>query len=100
MRYGFSVKSPVGQITCDGIRWANILIKHPVLTNREADVQLAISDPDEVRRSNHDARVALCYRKDGDRLLCAVIRPDSGILVTAYPADKVKEGELLWTRSA
>lgn len=31
------------------------------------------------------------------RLLCAVIRPDAGLPITAYPTDAVKQGVVVWT---
>jgi hypothetical protein len=39
------------------------------------------------------------YRKF-DRLFCAAAKHEGtkGFLITAYPTDKVKEGEVIWTR--
>ena len=57
-------------------------------------------DPEEVRRSNIDPNVYLYYRRIG-RLYCVVVKhqtDEEGFIITAYPVDKVKEGEIVWTR--
>jgi hypothetical protein len=40
----------------------------------------------------------LVYRADQSRLLCAVVKllDGEGFLITAYPCDKVKEGDSIW----
>ncbi|HTE05068.1 MAG TPA: hypothetical protein VK824_02650 [Planctomycetota bacterium] len=50
--------------------------------------------------SRFDDGVQLFYRRGGDRWVCAVVRSGAriGRLITAYPADSVKEGVVLWTR--
>jgi hypothetical protein len=60
-----------------------------------------LADPDEVRRSRKDVHVMLFYRGVSPRWLCAVIRREdgSGFLITAYPTDAVKAGEVIWTKS-
>jgi len=61
---------------------------------------MTLADPDEVRMSRFDDGVQLFYRRGGDRWVCAVVRSGAriGRLITAYPADSVKEGVVLWTR--
>jgi hypothetical protein len=56
--------------------------------------------PDEIRRSTKDADVLLFHRRDDRRWVCAVARYNGtvGFLITAYPADAVKRGDLVWTR--
>jgi hypothetical protein len=83
-------------------RWDLIIsVKHPAMNGREDDVRATLERPDEVRRSRRDAEVLLFYRLERPgRWTCAVIRrtATSGLLVTAYPADAVKEGEQIWVR--
>ena len=52
-------------------------------------------------RVKKDSRVLLFYRGHKPRWVCAVVRRDDGVgfLITAYPADVVKAGETIWTRS-
>lgn len=71
------------------------------MVNREDTVVNTLKDPDEIRRSTVDPSIYLYYRREG-RLYCVVARHQSsseGFFVTAYPADKVKEGDIIWKRS-
>lgn len=72
-----------------------------MLKGHEAEVKEALSDPQEIRRSSKDPDVYLFYRGGEPRWICAVAKSEglNGFLVTAYPADKIKIGEVLWTRS-
>jgi hypothetical protein len=46
-----------------------------------------------------DEKVFLYYKLQ-DKLYCVVARHEGteGFLITAYPTDKVKEGEIIWTK--
>jgi hypothetical protein len=59
----------------------------------------AIREPDEIRRSIRDRHVLVFHRRWQRRWMSAVVRTTrtDGFLVTAYPADKIKTGELVWT---
>lgn len=59
-----------------------------------------LAEPDEIRRSVQDPGCVLFYRRFGRRWLTVVASRTDGtaFLVTAYPSDKVKQGELLWRR--
>ena len=41
-------------------------------------------------------KVWLCCRRDDTRLLCAVIQSEQGMLITAYPSDGIKQGDVIW----
>lgn len=84
-------------VTCTPERWHRILEKHPVLIDSLEAVRNAIEDPVEIRRSRWAPNIWLCYRRHRSRWLCAVIAPASELLITAYPTDAVKSGDLLWT---
>jgi hypothetical protein len=94
--------TPLGvRVVCTSEDWLRITIeKHPPMRGREAEVARALADPDEIRRSQRDPRVLLFHRRDASRWICAVARLGwpSGRLITAYPADKIKRGDVLWTR--
>lgn len=94
----FTAVTPTGAtITCSEERWTVVASKHPVLVGRVEAVRATVADPPlEIRRSRHDPEVWLCYRRDGTRLLCAVIQSELGMLVTAYPADGIKQGDVIW----
>jgi hypothetical protein len=97
--YLFSVRTPLGfsiRTTVD--YWALIEVKHPKLRGRIQDVIHVLTHPDHVCQSTQDARGYLFYRAEQHHLLCAGVKRlnGEGFLITAYPCDKVKEGEKLW----
>lgn len=98
------VLTPLGlRVRCTEAWWQQIAtLKHPVMAGRLAEVQLALSDPDEVRQSSRDDNVLLFYRGQKPRWQCVVTRSQGqeGFVITAYPTDAVKAGVVIWTRSA
>ncbi len=76
-----------------------ITIKHPVMRGKEKIVASILKDPDEVRKSKIDENVYLYY-KTVDRMYCAVAKHENetGFLITTYPVDKLKEGEIVWKK--
>ena len=75
-------------------------IKHPVMRGREDDVQSALMKPDEILRSRNDLAVYLFYRLERPkRWTCAVVKRlnGDGFLITTFPTDAIKEGELIWS---
>jgi len=75
--------------------------KHPVLAGLEKNVEAVLANPDEIRRSRRDPGIYLFYKGRTPRWLCAVSRlgDDSGFLVTAYPTDAIKAGDVIWKKS-
>jgi hypothetical protein len=74
-------------------------IKHPVMAGCEAEVQAVLETPEEIRRGKSDPKVCLFYRSRRlRRWVCAVSKQEgrTGFLITAYPADTIKEGEKIW----
>ena len=74
--------------------------KHPYMINRQAIVINTLREPHEIRKSNIDPSVYLYYRYD-DRLYCVIAKHQAGkegFLITAYPADKAKEGDIIWRK--
>jgi hypothetical protein len=76
-----------------------ITMKHPVMKGKEDLVKVTLQFPDEVRQSKTDKDVFLYYKRF-DKLYCVVVKQIGmeGFLITAYPTDKVKEGDSIWTR--
>lgn len=99
----FEALTPLGfQVRCTREWWEYIVsFKHPILRDRLKDVVATLTQPLEIRRSTRDAAVLLFYRTAAPRLLCAVIRRDdgSGFLITAYPTDALKRGDVVWSAS-
>lgn len=102
-RLMFEVATPLGFIvSTTEERWFLVSrVKHPVMAGHEDDVRAALSEPDQIRRSRRDPSVYLFYRLSGSgRWTCAVAKRhnDEGFLITAYPTDRIKEGELIWNK--
>jgi len=95
------VVTPLGfRVICTADRWSLIAgVKHPAMTGRLRDVPSTLEGPDEIRRSSKDPEVLLFHRRSGRRWVCAVARynPAASVLITAYPADTIKRGDLVWT---
>ncbi|MEB2283048.1 MAG: hypothetical protein B6D46_03600 [Polyangiaceae bacterium UTPRO1] len=97
----FAIASPLGfSVQVSARYWDTIVGKHPDLADRLLDVQAALREPDEIRRSGRDPAILLFYRSDGSRhrwvVAAAKHAGDRGFLVTAYRTDAIKEGERLW----
>ncbi len=63
-------------------------------------VEEILAAPDEIRKSKIESSVFPYYLKR-ERLYCAVAKRESeqrSFLLTAYPADKIKEGEIIWKK--
>jgi hypothetical protein len=78
-----------------------ITVKHPVMARRENNVKDALQNPGEMRQSKSDRAVYLFYKLEQmGRWVCAVTKrlDGNGFLITAYPTDAIKEGELVWPK--
>ncbi len=99
----FTVQTPLGfRVRVTQAYWTLITtIKHPVMAGREHDVQETLRSPEQVRRSRSDVNVYLFYRSERiGRWVCAVAKrlDGEGFLITAYPANAVKEGVQIWPK--
>lgn len=97
----FSFKTPLSIGVRTTVQYWEYLVtfKHPVMKSKKDIVKAALQIPDEIRQSKMDKDVFLYY-KQFDRLYCVVVRHAGreGFLITAYPTDKVKEGDVIWTK--
>jgi hypothetical protein len=98
----FEISTPLGfTVRTSEEYWQRLIIKHPDIEELEDLVQLALSTPDEVRRSSREAEVLLFYRvRREERWVVAVARRlnGDGFLITAYQTDAIKEGETVWLK--
>lgn len=96
----FKVETPLNVEVKTTARYWEYLItmKHPIMKGEEDIVKTTLQFPDEIRQSRTDKNVFLYY-KQFDRVYCVVVRHTGmeGFLITAYPTDKVKEGDVIWT---
>ena len=100
----FQVKTPNGVLihtTKD--YWKKIITtKHPSIAKHEDDVEDALENPSEIRRSKQDPRVHLYYKDIGKLYVCVVtdhISENEGYIITAYLTDRVKEGEQIYVKT-
>jgi hypothetical protein len=97
----FEVMTPLGfSVHTTPAYWEMIIkIKHPIMAGRLDDVKETLENPDEIRVSKRDPNIYLFYKaKETRRWICVVAKneSDSGFVVTTYPTDAIKEGELIW----
>lgn len=100
--YLFDVATPLGfSVRTTADHWSRLEAKHPKLRGRAQDVAQVLAHPNQVCQSRQDRAVFLYYRTDQQRLLCAVVKrlDEEGFLITAYPCDKIKEGDRIWPTS-
>jgi hypothetical protein len=95
------VKTPLGvEVRTSASYWSYLItVKHPVMKGKEDIVKTVLREPSEIRQSKTDNEVFLYY-KQFDKLYCVVVKhmEKEGFLITAYPTDKIKEGDVIWTR--
>ncbi|NDG84437.1 MAG: DUF4258 domain-containing protein [Proteobacteria bacterium] len=100
--YIFEVSTPLGiSVRCTLAYWEFIQNqKHPAVFGKLEEVKLTLSEPDEIRKSKKDPKVFLFYRGQNPRWMTAVIKREDGFgfLITAYPTDSIKAGELVWKK--
>ena len=100
--YPFNVRTPLGfSVRTTRPYWHLNLVKHEAMSGRERDVIDALQNPDEVRISQTDSNVLLFYRAERlGRWICVLAKrldSDQGFMITAYPTDAIKEGDLAWS---
>ena len=99
----FEVDTPLGFPVRTTSRYWQFLItqKHRAMAGRENDVIKTLQDPDEVRVSRSDPLVFVFYSLERPGRWLSVLAKrlnGQGFIVTAYSADAVKEGEIVWQR--
>ena len=80
--------------------WEYIIhIKHKIMQGKEKEVIVALSNPDEIRKSKADKTVYLYYKKS-DKLYCVVAKHlnGKGFIITCYLTDRLKEGHEIWRK--
>lgn len=94
----FDVLTPLNfRVRVTRVYWELIAtIKHPA-----QNVGDTLQYPSEIRQSRSDSRVYLFYKPERlGRWVCAVAKRlnGNGFLITAYPTDSIKEGNMVWHR--
>jgi hypothetical protein len=85
-------------------RLAHIL-EHVEMAGMADELERVLQTPREIRRSRSDDDVRLFYEfysqtRVGGKWLCVVVKyaPDDAFVITAYLADTLKAGEIIWQR--
>ena len=99
----FDVDTPLGfRVHTTRNYWqTRVCVKHADMRDRLDEVVETLVHPEGVRRSTKGADVCLFYRLEyPGRYVCVVVKRlnGDGFLITTYPADYIKGGELLWPR--
>lgn len=99
----FQADTPLGFRVRTTRRYWDFLVteKHEAIADREDDVIQVLNDPDEVRLSRADPLVFIFYRLERPGRWLSVLAKrlnGEGFVVTAYPADAMKEGEIVWRK--
>jgi hypothetical protein len=99
----FQVSTPLNfQVRVTYQYWQYIIsVKHPIMAERESEVEEALQHPDEIRVSRSDPNAYLFYRLErARRWVCAVAKRlnSEGFLITTYLTDAIKEGTRVWPR--
>lgn len=67
----FEILTPLGfTVRTSEEYWQKLIIKHPDIANLEAEVQQALTNPDEVCRSSRDENILLFYNPQSQTMGC------------------------------
>ena len=100
----FSVRTPLGiTVRTTKAYWRIITtIKHPSVAKYTKEVQKALNDPDQIRKSKQDPGVHLYYKHIGKINICVVtdhVDKMNGYIITVYLTDRIKEGEQIYVKN-
>lgn len=103
-RVVFRVASPLGYfVVLTRNRWREIVrFKHPAIKNYQDEAKQCVSQPDLIRASEKDPDVHLHYlQMESGKHMCVVVAPgesEDRFVVTAYLANRIKQGNELWKK--
>ena len=91
------------KITLSDERWKHITETHPELIDKLDVLKKTLEEPELIKRSVYDEKVILIYKYYehiyNGKYMCVVVTLDNGLVVTAYITDKIKKGEIIWTKN-
>lgn len=86
-------------------RLAHLLDVHPEIAGNAHLISKTLAAPDLVVQPGRHAEARLYYRRFeveelGEKYMCVVVQaiPSTPFVLTAYFADRIKEGALLWQK--
>ena len=78
-------------------RLKHIHDKHPEI--KISVVKSSLVDPDYIVKSDIDENIKLYHKKKGKYYIVVVVNTDKRLIVTSFLSDKLKKGELKWTKN-
>ncbi|MFH1247516.1 MAG: DUF4258 domain-containing protein [Candidatus Micrarchaeota archaeon] len=98
----FTVICKLGkQIKTTYSHWEKIItVKHPIVKDKEKEVEKTLTDPIEIRVSKTDNQVYLYYCDFEGNFFAVVSKHlnDDGYIITCYITDWIKEGRIIWKK--
>lgn len=84
-------------------RWNHITETHPEMTDLVDAVKETLKYPELIKRSVYDENIILVYTYYehiyNGKYICVVVAHDKELVVTAYITDRIKNGEIIWTKN-
>ncbi len=79
-------------------RWSHIVIRHPDMAKNYKFVEKAITNPTVVARNTFDRNINFYHKyfKELNRFVVVIINITKKFVITAYLAESVKQGEVVW----
>ena len=82
-------------------RYIHITVRHPELEGKEEEIVKTLKGADFVQKSFYDENVLLYYRNAPKKSYFVVVTKvlnNRGFIITAYIADVIKKGEIVWKK--
>ena len=84
-------------------RQKHITDTHPELSDMSDVLKETLEEPELIKRSVYDENVILIYKYYehiyNGKYMCVVVTLDNRLVVTAYITDRIKDGEIIWTKN-
>ena len=71
--------------------------KHPEITINL--IKSALNNPDYIMISSVDENIKIYHKKKGKYYIVAVINLYKKLIITSYTSDKLKKGDIEWTKN-
>jgi len=82
-------------------RYIHITMRHPELERKEQEVVKTLTNANFVQESVYDKKVLLYYRaiaKTNYLVVAVKLLNNHGFIITAYIANIIKKGEIIWKK--
>jgi hypothetical protein len=80
-------------------RWRHIIERHPEIKQKK-EIQQTLLKPDAIIKSYKDPLIHIYQRKLNDYYLTVVVQVKEQFIITAFIADKIKRGRIIWRKNS